>query len=442
MKYLAITFIVAICGFLAYSQNSEDLLAKANGLTITANDLPDQLKSEHQDSEKLISAKRVSLLSDQISSLLLEIEAKSKNISVEKLFENFIYADVKNPSDEELRTIYEINRAQIGNKSFEEMRPQIIGFLRRDSEQKAYEEYTQRLKIKYKVVYGKNIADKNLVNRDVLASIGLKQITFKDFSDRSGAKLADFEGHLYDHLKIELEEVIFNKILLIEAESLGVRPSELIAAEITNKLRDFSDEEREHLEGSFRRKLFSKYNVKTFLKEPAPFVQNISADGDPALGNSSAAVTVVMFSDFQCPACASVHPILKKVISGYGNDVRFVVRDFPLVNIHSKAFRAAAAANAANLQGKYFEYAELLYRNQNNLDDNSLRKYAADLGLNMERFELDLENETIANEIRSDMADGNSYGVSGTPTIFVNGVKIRILSAQNFKEAIDKAIKK
>jgi protein-disulfide isomerase len=149
-----------------------------------------------------------------------------------------------------------------------------------------------------------------------------------------------------------------------------------------------------------------------------------------------------MFTDFQCPACAGTHPVLKRVLAEYADKVRFVVRDFPLVQIHENAFQSAVAAGAAHAQGKFYEYTEVLYKNQTQLDAASLKKYAADLGLNIKQFEADLLNPKIADEIRKDIEDGKSYGIGGTPTVFVNGVKVRQLSPESFRRAIDKALRK
>ena len=161
----------------------------------------------------------------------------------------------------------------------------------------------------------------------------------------------------------------------------------------------------------------------------------------PATGPATAPVTIVMFSDFQCSACSATHPVLKKAMAAYPGKIRFVVRDFPLESIHENAYRAALAAGAANAQGKFFEYTEILYKNQDALDDESLKKYAADLGLNVKQFELDFNSEKTAAEVRKDMADGESYGINSTPTIFVNGVKVRDLSADGFKAAIDRPLR-
>ena len=99
------------------------------------------------------------------------------------------------------------------------------------------------------------------------------------------------------------------------------------------------------------------------------------------------------------------------------------------------------AAAAADAQGKFYEYIEILYARQDALDDASLKKYAADLGLNVKQFELDFNSEKTSAEVRKDMADGDFYGISSTPTIFINGAKTRDLSVEGFKAAIERALK-
>ena len=106
------------------------------------------------------------------------------------------------------------------------------------------------------------------------------------------------------------------------------------------------------------------------------------------------------------PGLLGYPPYPEKGHGEFGESVRFVVRDFPLTQIHENAFQAALAANAAHAQGKFFEYTEILYRNQEALDTASLKKYAADAGLNPKQFELDLASEKNAAEVRKDVADG------------------------------------
>src|SRR5687768_8419915 len=168
----------------------------------------------------------------------------------------------------------------------------------------------------------------------------------------------------------------------------------------------------------------------------------IRMDDDPAVGPVSVPVKVVMFSDFECSACGAIYPILKAVIAEFPGRVRFVVRDFPLESIHENAFAAARAAGAANAQRKFFEYSEILYTHQDALDEASLKKYAAELGLNGAKFELDFNSPATAAEIRRDVDDGESYAVHSTPTIFVNGVRVREFSAAGFRAAIKNSLKK
>src|SRR5205085_8179036 len=123
------------------------------------------------------------------------------------------------------------------------------------------------------------------------------------------------------------------------------------------------DESRKRLEKELSDRLRKGANIRWLITEPAQPVQNISVDDDPSRGDINAPVTIVEFTDFQCPACAAMHPVLEEILKSYGNKVRFVVRDFPL-NQHEFARKAAEAANAANAQGKFFEYIALLFKNQ------------------------------------------------------------------------------
>jgi protein-disulfide isomerase len=177
------------------------------------------------------------------------------------------------------------------------------------------------------------------------------------------------------------------------------------------------------------------------LKDPPPVAQNVSIERSPSKGKIDAPITIVMFSDFQCSHCAAAHPVLRTVMADYADKIRFVVRNFPLESIHENAFRAALAASAANAQGKFFEYIELLYKNQDKLDVESLKKYAAQVGLNQKQFDLDLGSEKFAAAVRRDLQDGINYGVASTPTIYVNGVKVRSNSGQGIRRAIERALK-
>jgi protein-disulfide isomerase len=199
-------------------------------------------------------------------------------------------------------------------------------------------------------------------------------------------------------------------------------------------------EDQHRLERELSDRLRKNADIRWLITEPTQPVQNISVDDDPARGAANAPVTIVEFTDFQCPACAAMHPVIEEVLKSYGDKVRFVVRDFPLTQ-HEWARKAAEAANAANEQGKFFEYAALLFQRQKALDVASLKKYASELGLDRTRFDAALDRGTFAAEVKHDLEDGEMYGVGSTPTIFINGVQLRVLNADGLREAIDRAAK-
>lgn len=442
MKFTVTFFCLVILVFSAFAQKADEVLANAANKTFTASILNPQAQQAWQNRQKIIADERLELFARQVSDVLLGMEAAARKTTIAKLLETEISAKVPNPSAEQIQATYDANRDRLGNKTLEEIRPQIVAFLRREPEQKATENFIAALKAKYKPVFGKGVNAPNLKPSDILATVGAKQITVKDFEDANRLALYETEAKIFDLVEHSLHDAVASELLAVEAAEQQTTPGAIIAREVTDKMKDFSDEERFALLSALNRRLFAKYNAKFLLKEPEPVVQNISTDDDPFQGAINAPVVIVMFSDFQCPACAATHPVLKSVIAGYKDRVRFVVRDFPLETIHENAFRAAQAANAANAQGKFFEYVELLYNNQDSLDTASLKEFASKIGLDRKRFDEDLDSGKFAEEVRKDMAEGVSYGITSTPTIFINGVKVRHLSAEDFKKAIERALKK
>jgi len=153
-------------------------------------------------------------------------------------------------------------------------------------------------------------------------------------------------------------------------------------------------------------------------------------------------VTIVEFSDFQCPYCSrfflEAYPQIKQEYEG---KVKFVYRDFPLTAIHPYAEKAAEAAGCASNQGKYWEYHDLLWIKQEALDVDSLKSYAADLGLDTDAFNGCLDSGAYASEIENDLTEGQSYGVESTPTFFINGQLVSgALPFASFKAVIDAAL--
>jgi predicted DsbA family dithiol-disulfide isomerase len=144
---------------------------------------------------------------------------------------------------------------------------------------------------------------------------------------------------------------------------------------------------------------------------------------DHARGPKDAPVTLLKYGDYECPYCGEAHPVLKELQERVGEQVRFVFRHFPLDSTHPRARRAAQAAEAAASQGRFWEMHDLLYERQDALSEEDLMSYAAELGLDLRRFEEDLTNDHHAWRIEEDRLGGTRAGVGGTPTLFVNGVR-------------------
>lgn len=163
---------------------------------------------------------------------------------------------------------------------------------------------------------------------------------------------------------------------------------------------------------------------------------------DPVKGNPEAAITIVEFSDFQCPYCSKVPPVLKSVVEQYGKDVKIIFKQFPL-NFHKEAEPSARASLAAHKQGKFWEYHDLLFENQRALSATLYDSLAQQLGLNMEQFKKDMADPAIAKRVQDDMAAGQRAGVRGTPTAYLNGVKLGGASSfEAYKTAIETALAK
>lgn len=443
MKLLnKITLISVILIFTIISNaQTDEILATANGQNYTVKDLEPATREMYESLNKILANERTEQLGEQIAQMLYKEEAVIRKITVDKLLETEVPKRMIAPTAAEIKAVYDANKDQIGSRTLEEVRPQIVNFLQRESYSKALFKYVGELKAKHKVVMGKDVNIPNLLATDVLATVNGKPLTVKTFEEKAGQHLYEIRAEVYEKAYNYLDQIIFTEMIGLEAKKADLTSSDLIAREVTSKMKDYSDEEREKLEADFRGKIIQNYKIKFLLKEPKPFVHKVSVDDDPSQGNPNAPVTIVMFSDFQCPACAGSHPLLKKAMAQYGDKVRLVVRDYPLSG-HKNAFKAAEAANAAHVQGKFFEYIELLYNNQDSLDIASLKKFAADIGLNQQKFEADLNSGKFAEEVKKDMADGDEYDVHSTPSIFVNGVKVRNLSVEAFKQAIERALKK
>ena len=180
-------------------------------------------------------------------------------------------------------------------------------------------------------------------------------------------------------------------------------------------------------------------------QQPSGARVDVSADDDPVKGSESAPVTIIEFSEYQCPYCKRFFDqTLSLIEDNYieTGKVKYVFRDFPL-SFHEYAQKAAEASECADEQDKFWEYHDKLFENQNALSVENLKQYARDLGLDTTRFDSCLDSGAMASEVQKDLDDGSEYGVSGTPGFFINGIKV--VGAQPysaFEEIIEQELNK
>jgi protein-disulfide isomerase len=303
---------------------------------------------------------------------------------------------------------------------------------------------------------------------DAAARVGDRTITVKELDDRWRA--GDPAGHaeatqkLYEGRRNALDEIVADMLVAEAAKGKGMSPDAYIEAEIARRAKPVTDADVV----AFYQSNISQMQGRTldaiapvinrYLQEQqrvtarqalvaelrkggpalrvmidAPRHEVTLAAADPALGSASAPVTIVEFSDFQCPFCQRVAPTLKQVQKTYGDKVRIVWKDFPLTQIHPEAFKAGEAAHCAGEQGKFWEYHDRLFANQQALQPDSLKKYAADAGLDAAKFNACVDTSKYGDRVREGVAQGSRLGVNSTPTLYING---RMLSGAQPYEAI------
>jgi protein-disulfide isomerase len=171
-------------------------------------------------------------------------------------------------------------------------------------------------------------------------------------------------------------------------------------------------------------------------------VYNIPIANASIKGPKDAKVTIVEFSDFQCPFCAQSTGLVDQVLKAYPKDVNFVYKQFPLTTIHPHAMGAAKAAIAAGKQGKFWEMHDVMFQNMRELGPDKLKEYAGKIGLDVARFEKDFNAPETQQQVEKEMAEARAADVSGTPTFFVDGKRVMNRSFEGFKQMIDEALSK
>jgi len=305
---------------------------------------------------------------------------------------------------------------------------------------------------------------------DTVATVGPRKITRGELEDKVRSKLIELDTQRYEALREGVDEIVAEELMKQEAKDRNVSVDALQKTEITDKVAVPSDEEiqkvyddnKAQLKGQtldavkpqiiqylggqraqerlakFIDELKAKHKTTVALKAP---VIDVATAGRPERGaGAKAPVTIIEFSDYQCPFCKRAEDSVNKVMQVYGDKVRLVFRDYPLP-MHPMARPASEAAACANAQGKFWEYHAKLFDNQSALQDDKLKQYAKDVGLDSTKFDECLEKKPHKAAIDQDIADGNKVGVNGTPAFFING---RMISGaqpfEKFKEIIDDEI--
>jgi protein-disulfide isomerase len=214
-------------------------------------------------------------------------------------------------------------------------------------------------------------------------------------------------------------------------------PKENLLPQIKNYLQKTGQQEAHE---KYFKTLEDKYKVDYLIE---PMRVEVAANGYPAKGPATAPVTIVEFSDFQCPFCSRITPTLEQVVSKYGSKVRLVFRQFPLP-MHPNAAKAAEASLCANEQGKFWEMHDAMFKDQAGLAVDGLKSKAASIaGLKAADFNSCLDSGKEAPAVQTDMKEGTKAGVNGTPAMFVNGRFISgVVSPDDLSKVIDDELKR
>lgn len=291
---------------------------------------------------------------------------------------------------------------------------------------------------------------------DVLATIDGDEVGFDDLPAGTADELRALENSYRQQrhaiLDAALDETLADRMLAREAEARGTSTAEVVAAEVgtppeptdaeveswyrrnQSRLQGRSlDQLREQIREFLRQsgaeeaaqaldeRLREKYDVRVRLE---PFRIAFDNEGSPALGPADAPVTLVEFSDFECPFCGRFAPTLKRVEEEYGDQVRIVYRQFPIPSLHPNAFKAAEASLCAHEQGEFWAYHDLLFEEQERLAVRDLKEKAGRLGLDQDEFDTCLDTGRYVERVQADQAAAEAAGVTGTPALFVNGIPI------------------
>lgn len=329
MKLLAFILTVAVfsgCGFFKKpaTEPAKIVVATVNGIEIADSDIEEKIKPELNKFEMELFKTKKEAVDEVIEEKLIELAGKKENKTPEVFLRDYFEANIQAPTEEEIKQFYDVRKKQLGDKSIEEAKEQIIQFL-------------------------------NSNKRNALKT------------------------------------------------------------KLINDLKATAD-------------------IKVLLQPPRI---EINTDNSPSKGPETAPITIVEFTDYQCPFCGKARPTLDKIFASYPDKVRHVLKDYPL-SFHKNARKAHEAAYCAGDQGKYWEMYKLLFENQSALTVNDLKRYAANLGLDTAMFNKCLDEGVNEKKVTENIIEARIAGVVGTPSFFINGIMVSgARPYSDFKEIID-----
>jgi protein-disulfide isomerase len=309
----------------------------------------------------------------------------------------------------------------------------------------------------------------------VVATVGGDKISALELVSPLASRIYRLRQDIYQLKRDRLEELIDRKLLAKEAEQEGITLPQLLGsllsrehavsddavdrfylqnrsrwadwsgteAELKKQIRRYLEElETRQIIREKARPLRDKYPVTVYLAPPALPLSRVSVGNSPVWGSAKAAVTVVEFSDYLCPACRRAHETTKRIRRSFAGKIRWVFKDFPL-DRHPGARQMAVAARCARAQGRFWEFQDRLFTSPGRPDSQQLAEYARQLGLDENRFRQCIDSETYLADVERDIREGREAGVDATPTFIIDGqVKPGGLPFKDFKHLIDEELKR
>lgn len=284
------------------------------------------------------------------------------------------------------------------------------------------------------------------------AEVNGRAITSADVDAKLGGNLAKLQEQIFSLRQKQLDAMIDQALLEDEAAKRRVTVAALIQAEITSRVTPvtaeevatFHEENKAKLKGDaatiegqirnflaaqriqarqqeYLKSLRASANIAVFLTPPPTFRTEVKTDGAPFRGASNAPVTVVEFSDFHCPFCRRVQPVLDQLLAKYGDKVRIVYRDYPIDRLHAQARTVAEASRCASEQGKFWEFHDKVFASAPDSSQATLNRFAQEVGMEVAAFEACRAATKYKASVEESIQEGTKLGITGTPTFFING---------------------